>query len=59
MSGRSELIAFVTDEKNSPMRVLGAVVSYLRVQGTVERALADSIDETVKRFASEVERRTA
>ena len=48
MSGRSEFVAFVADEGNSPLAVLGAAISFVRVQGRNERLIADAADDAIK-----------
>lgn len=49
MTGREEFAKIVRDPMNSPMRLLGAAISFVRVQGgtAFERQLADKLDEVI------------
>ena len=46
---RAALAAIVQDSESSPMRILGAAVSFLRGSGRsgFERALADKLDSLI------------
>lgn len=48
MSGRSELVAFIASEANSPMACVGAAVSYMKTHTKHGPRIAEKIDEAIR-----------
>ena len=54
--GRGALVGFVADETSSPMAILGAAISFVRVNGGMGGHLAQVADEAIVKEVSRLKR---